>query len=115
MSEEYDDNVVDLAAFRKQKEDEEAEKQRLKKEKQDADDIEYMRYLLGSIMENIGDPTKTGTMLYVPMSDEEFNSYYTFESGYNDEGYYESTWEWEGFAYPEDEEEEFTYEPNEED
>jgi hypothetical protein len=115
MSEEYNDNVVDLAAFRKQKEEEEAEKLRLEKEKQDADDIEYMRYLLGSIMENIGDPTKTGTMFYIPMSDEEFNSYYTFESGYNDEGYYESTWEWEGFAYPEDEEEEYTYEPNEED
>ena len=103
MSEEYDDNVVDLAAFRKQKEEEEAEKLRLEKRQQDEEDIEYMRYLLGSIMENIGDPTKTGTMFYVPMSDEEFNSYYTFESGYNDEGYYESTWEWEGFSDPEDE------------
>ena len=103
MSEEYDDNVVDLAAFRKQKEEEEAEKLRLEKRQQDEEDIEYMRYLLGSIMENIGDPTKTGTMFYVPMSDEEYNSYYTFESGYNDEGYYESTWEWDGFSDPEDE------------
>ena len=103
MSEEYDDNVVDLAAFRKQKEEEEAEKLRLEKRQQDEEDIEYMRYVLGSIMENIGDPTKTGTMFYVPMSDEEYNSYYTFESGYNDEGYYESTWEWDGFSDPEDE------------
>ena len=60
MSEEYDDNVVDLTAYRKQKEEEAAEEERLKKEQQDAEDIEYMRYLLGNIMENIGDPTKTG-------------------------------------------------------
>ena len=105
MSEEYDDNVVDLAAFRKQKEEEEAEKERLLKEREQLEDIEYMRYLLGNIIENLGDPTKTGSLFYVPMSDGEFNSYYTFESGYNDEGYYESTWEWDGFADPEDDEE----------
>tara|TARA_A100001015_G_scaffold321619_1_gene453482 strand:+ start:5523 stop:5846 length:324 start_codon:yes stop_codon:yes gene_type:complete len=105
MSEEYDDNVVDLAAFRKQKKEEEAEKERLAKEQEQLEDIEYMRYLLGNIMENLGDPTKTGSLFYVPMSDGEFNSYYTFESGYNDEGYYESTWEWDGFANPEDDDE----------
>ena len=55
------------------KEEEAAEEERLKKEQQDAEDIEYMRYLLGNIMENIGYPTKTGTMFYVPMSDEEYN------------------------------------------
>ncbi len=104
MSEEHDDNVVDLAAFRKQKEKEEAEKLRLEKEKEELEDIEYMRYLLGNIMENLGDPTKTGTLFYVPMSDEEYNSYYTFESGYNEDGYYESTWEWDGFADREDDE-----------
>ena len=96
MSEEHNDNVVDLAAFRKQKEEEEAEKLRLEKEQEELEDIEYMK--------NLGDPTKTGTLFYVPMSDEEFNSYYTFESGYNEDGYYESTWEWDGFADQEDEE-----------
>ena len=86
MSEEYDDdNVVDLAAFRKQKEDEEAEKLRLEQEEKDHEEIEYMRYLLGNTMEQLGDPTRTGSLFYVPMSDDDYNSYYTFESGYNDE------------------------------
>ena len=110
MSEEYDDNVVDLAAFRKQKEKEEAEKLRLQKEQEELEDIEYMRYLLGNIMENLGDPKKTGSLFYVPMSDDEYFTHYQFESGYNEEGYYESTWEWEGFA-----EEDFYYELTEED
>ena len=98
MSEEYDDNVVDLGAFRKKKEEEEAEKLRLEKEQEELEDIEYMRYLLGNIMENLGDPTKTGSLFYVPMTDEEYGHHFSFESGFNDEGYYESTWEWEGFA-----------------
>jgi 5,10-methylene-tetrahydrofolate dehydrogenase/methenyl tetrahydrofolate cyclohydrolase len=96
MSDE-NDNVVDLAAFRKQKEDEEAEKIRLEKEAVELEEIEHMRYLLGNIMEQLGDPTKTGSLFYVPMTDEDYNNYYTFESGYNEDGYYESTWEWEGF------------------
>ena len=110
MSEEYNDNVVDLAAFRKQKEEEAAEEERLKKEQEELEDIQYMQYLLGNIMEQLGDPTKTGTLFYVPMSDQEYGSYYTFESGYNDEGYYESTWEWDGFN-----EEDYLQEPDEED
>tara|TARA_R100000700_G_C3072737_1_gene82109 strand:+ start:187 stop:552 length:366 start_codon:yes stop_codon:yes gene_type:complete len=98
MSKEYDDNVVDLAAFRKQKEEEEeeAEKARIQQEVDNEEEIQYMRYLLGNIMDQLGDPTKTGTLFYVPMSDEEYYNHYTFESGYNDEGYYESTWEWDG-------------------
>ena len=96
MSDE-NNNVVDLAAFRKQREDEEAEKIRLEKEAEELEEIEHMRYLLGNIMEQLGDPTKTGSLFYVPMTDEDYNNYYTFESGYNEDGYYESTWEWEGF------------------
>ena len=92
MSDETD-NIVDLAAFRKQKEEDDAEKLRLEKEAEELQDIEYMQYLLGNIMEQLGDPTKTGTLFYVPMTDDDYNSYYTFESGYNDDGYYESTWE----------------------
>ena len=95
MSDE-NNNVVDLAAFRKQKELEEEEKARIQQEVDDEEEIEYMRYLLGNIMEQLGDPSKTGSLFYVPMSDEEYNTHYTFESGYNDEGYYESTWEWDG-------------------
>ena len=94
MSDETD-NVVDLAAFRKEKEEAEEEKLRLEQEAEELEEVEYMRYLLGNIMEQLGDPTKTGSLFYVPMSDEEYNTHYTFESGYNDDGYYESTWEWD--------------------
>ena len=94
MSDE-NDNVVDLAAFRKEKEEAEAEKLRLEQEAEELEEVEYMRYLLGNIMEQLGDPTKTGSLFYIPMSDEEYNTHYTFESGYNDDGYYESTWEWD--------------------
>ena len=97
MSEEYDDNVVDLTAYRKQKEEEEAEKERIKKQQEEIEEIEYMKYLLSNIMTNLGDPKKTGSLFYVPMSDDEYFTNYQFESGYNEEGYYESTWEWEGF------------------
>ena len=103
MSEELD-NIVDLSAFRKQKEEEEAEAARLKKE---LEEIEYMKYLLSNIMTNLGDPTKTGSLFYVPMSDDDYFTHYQFESGYNEEGYYESTWEWEGFVDEEDDEEDF--------
>ena len=113
MSDDYDDNnVVDLAAFRKQKEDEEAERLRLEQEETDLEEIEYMRYLLGNIMEQLGDPTKTGTLFYVPMSDDEYFNHYSFESGYNEEGYYESTWEWDG---PKDEEYYYTPDKPEDD
>ena len=108
MSEEYDDNVVDLSAFRKQKEEEEAERLRLEKEKQDTEDLEYMRYLLINIMENIGDPTKTGSIFYVPMTDDDYFTQYQFESGYDDQGDWYSSWESEDFN-----EEDYFQEPDE--
>ena len=91
MSNEQD-NVVDLAAFREQKEKEEAEKLRLEKEAEELEEVEQLRYLLNNIMEQLGDPSKTGSLFYVPMSDEDYFNRYTFESGYNKDGYYESTW-----------------------
>jgi hypothetical protein len=94
MSDEYD-NIVDLTAFRKQREDEQLEKARLEKEAEELEEIEYMRYLLGNIMEQIGDPVKTGSLFYVPMTDDDYFSQYQFESGYNENGDYESTWEWD--------------------
>ena len=102
MSDE-NDNVVDLAAFFKQKEEDEAEKLRLEQEAEELEEVEYMRYLLGNIMEQLGDPTKTGSLFYNPISDYDFNNYFTFESGYNEDGYYESTWEGPGFAEDDDE------------
>ena len=76
MSEEYDNNVVDLAAFRKQKEEEEAERARLEKEKKDLEDIEYMRYLLINIMDSVGRPEQTGSIFYVPMTDDDYFTHY---------------------------------------
>ena len=113
MSDDDNDNVVDLAAFREQKLREEEEKARLEKEEKDLEEIESMRYLLSNIMQQLGDPSKTGTLFYVPLplTDDDYNSYYSLESGYNDEGYYESTWEWKGF----EDEEDYFYEPEEED
>ena len=100
------DNLVDLAAFRKQKEIEEEEKARIQRAVDDEEEIESMRYLLNNIMEQLGDPSKTGSLVYAPMSDEDyFSKYYTtFESGYNEDGYYESTWESPGFSDDEDDE-----------
>ena len=108
MSEEYDDNVVDLTAYRKQKEEEEAEKLRLQKEQEELEEIEYMKYVLGNIMDQLGDPSKTGSMFYIPMSDEEIMKQYFHTSGYDDNGDWYSSWETEGFN------EEDYYEPEEE-
>ncbi len=107
MSEEYN-NVVDLNAFREQKLREEAEKERLEKDQQVAEDIEYMRYLLVNIMQNIGDPTKTGSIFYVPMSDNDYFTQYQFDSGYDDQGDWYSSWESEDFN-----EEDYFQEPDE--
>tara|TARA_Y100001972_G_C7591563_1_gene296506 strand:+ start:185 stop:511 length:327 start_codon:yes stop_codon:yes gene_type:complete len=107
VSEEYN-NVVDLNAFREQKLREEAEKERLEKDQQVAEDIEYMRYLLVNIMQNIGDPTKTGSIFYVPMSDNDYFTQYQFDSGYDDQGDWYSSWESEDFN-----EEDYFQEPDE--
>ena len=107
MSEEYDDNVVDLAAFRKQKEEEEAEKLRLQREQEEREEIEYMQYLLGNIMEKLGPPV-TSSFYYAPMTDDDYFTNYHFESGYDDNGDWYSSWETEEFQ-----EEDYTYEPEE--
>ena len=92
-----DDNVVDLNAFREQREREIAEKERLEKEKQDYDDIERMRDVLVHIMDAIGRPEETGSIFYVPMTDDDYFNQYQFESGYDDSGDWFSSWEAEGF------------------
>ena len=96
MSDEHD-NVVDLNAFREQKLREEAEKKRLEKEQQDYDDIEKMRIVLVNIMEQLGDPEKTGSIFYVPMTNDDYYDQYQFDSGYDDNGDWYSSWEAEGF------------------
>ena len=98
-------DLVDLKAFREQKEKEAEEKARIEKEEEELEKIEYMQSMLGSIIQQLGDPRKTGSLFYVPMSDDDYFNYYTFESGYNDDGYYESTWALDGLQDPEDDEE----------
>ena len=105
MSDEHD-NVVDLNAFREQKLREEAEKERLEKEQQDYDDIESMRIVLVKIMEALGNPEQTGSIFYVPMTDDDYYSQYQFESGYDDSGDWYSSWEAEDFN-----EEDYLYGP----
>ena len=101
MSDEHD-NVVDLNAFREQKLREEAEKKRLEKEQQDYDDIEKMRIVLVNIMEQLGNPEKTGSIFYVPMTNDDYYDQYQFDSGYDDNGDWYSSWEAEGFDEEED-------------
>ena len=96
MSDEHD-NVVDLNAFREQKLREEAEKKRLEKEQQDYDDIEKMRIVLVNIMEQLGNPEKTGSIFYVPMTNDDYYDQYQVDSGYDDNGDWSSSWEAEGF------------------
>ena len=105
MSDEHD-NVVDLSAFREQKLREEAEKKRLEKEQQDYDDIESMRIVLVKIMEALGNPEQTGSIFYVPMTDDDYYSQYQFQSGYDDSGDWYSSWEAEDFN-----EEDYLYGP----
>ena len=109
MSDEHD-NVVDLKAFREQKLRDEEEKKRLEKEQQDYDDIEQMRAVLVHIIEAIGKPEQTGSIFYVPMTDDDYFSHYQFDSGYDDSGDWYSTWEAEDFN-----EEDYLYDPEQED
>lgn len=107
MSDE-NDNVVDLKAFREQKLREEAEKERLEKEQQDYDDIEQMRIVLVNIMEQLGNPEQSSSLFYVPITDDDYYSQYQFDSGYDDNGDWFSSWESENFN-----EEDYFYEPEE--
>ena len=109
MSEEYD-NVVDLNAFREQKLREQAEKERLEKEQLDYEDIEKMQIVLINIMEQLGNPESTGSIFYIPMTDDDYFSQYQFDSGYDDSGDWYSSWEVEGFN-----EEDYFYDPEQED
>lgn len=103
-------DLVDLDAFRKQKEKEEAERLRLEKEQQERDEIEQMQIVLINIMEQLGDPARTGSIFYVPMTDDDYYNHYQFESGYDDNGDYYSSWEADGYN-----EEDYLYDPEEED
>tara|TARA_B100000131_G_scaffold318719_1_gene363147 strand:- start:1155 stop:1505 length:351 start_codon:yes stop_codon:yes gene_type:complete len=99
-------DLVDLDAFRKQREEEEKIKQEAEaaaKEAEEEAEVEYMQNLLHSIMANLSD-LYTGSTYYTNFNnpydnhlsyssdDYMFNTYY-HEAGYDDDGYYERSWE----------------------
>ena len=73
------------------------EKERLEKEQEDHDSVERMRLVLEKIMEHMAIPPVSSSMFYVPMTDDEYFNQYQFESGYDNNGDWYSTWEAEGF------------------
>lgn len=94
MSDEYDDNVVDLNAYREQKEKEERERL----EQEERDEYEYLSSLVHSFMTNLGDLVSSGgidyTQEYNPYSSDDFQlTTYYHEAGYDENGYYEKNWE----------------------
>lgn len=113
--------IVDLDAFRKQREEEEkarveaeAEAQRIK----DQADIDYMQELLDRIMVNLSEVftgsyssynTKDGYYPYDTYqsysSDDYMFTTYVHEAGYDDDGYYERSWELEPFNNDESDDE----------
>ncbi len=103
-------DLVDLNTFRKQKEEEEAERLRLEKEQQERDEIEQMQIVLINIMEQLGAPSRTGSIFYAPMTDDDYFNNYQFESGYDNNGDWYSSWEADGYN-----EEDYLYDPEEED
>ena len=94
MSDEYDDNIVDLNAYREQKEKEERERL----EQEERDEYEYLSSLVHSFMTNLGDLVSSGgidyTQDYNPYSSDDFQlTTYYHEAGYDENGYYEKNWE----------------------
>jgi hypothetical protein len=101
-------DVVDLDAFRKQREEKERAEARAEEEAKAAEEqaeIDYMQDVISRILFSLGGVT-TGSMMSYPDSmtgyryDDyprdsfTFNTYY-HEAGYNDDGYYEKSWEWD--------------------
>ncbi len=102
-------DLVDLEAYRAKKQKELEEKEKAEQEERDREEIEYMRIVLVNIMEQLGNPEQTGSIFYVPMTDDDYFSQYQFDSGYDDNGDWYSSWEAEGFN-----EEDYLYDPEEE-
>ena len=88
--------LVDLNAYRKKKQRQIEEEERKAAEEREYE-IQEMQRILKGIMEEMGATQHTDGMFYVPLTDEEYYTHFQFDSGYNEDGYYESTWEWDGF------------------
>ena len=90
-------DLVDLDAFRAKKEAEEADA----KEEQDTQEVNYMRTLLDQLLASLGG-LASGSIMVVPLSSSDTDfTYYSSESGYNTDGYYEEE-RWELDSYSEE-------------
>ena len=101
-------DVVDLNAFRKQREEEERADERAKEEEKEAEEqaeLDYMQDVISKILFGLKGATTGSMMSYpgsltgyhydsLPRDEFTFNTYY-HEAGYNDDGYYEKSWEWD--------------------
>ena len=114
-------DIVDLDAFRKQREDEEKakaeEEERIKAEEEQAE-IEYLTSLVHNIMAGLGS-LLTGASPSGYNEDPEFRPYYPsdyrsndfelstyyHEAGYDDDGYYEKNWQYDPWGDTSDDEE----------
>jgi len=97
--------IVDLDAFRKQREEEEEAKVKAELEAKAAEEdaeIEYMRSVLSRIMISFGGALSGSSMGYYDMDDQPYGYYptggynnlstYYHEAGYDSDGYYEKSW-----------------------
>lgn len=93
--------IVDLDAFRKQREEEEKakaeEEERIKAEEEQAE-IDYMNDVLTRLLKGLGG-LFSGSMITHTVDDstiyEDFTPYYTHEAGYTEDGYYENSWDYD--------------------
>jgi len=109
--------IVDLDAFRKQREEEEEAKAIAEAEAKAAEEqaeIDYMQDVLSRIMITLSEHL-TGSMITYSDYDgsdsyDGFSTYYVHEAGYDDDGYYEKSWDFDpltGDMFERDDEEDF--------
>ncbi len=105
-------DLVDLDTFRRQREEEEEAKEKAEADKRAAEEqaeIDYMQDVLQRIIVSLGS-LMTGSAIDYTMDGQPYSYYpsggydnystYYHEAGYDDDGYYETSW------YPEDEDDE---------
>ena len=104
--------IVDLDAFRKQREEEEEAKAKAEAEAKAAEEqaeLELMQEMISRIVSNLGEILTGSTYGYYSSYDDDyfdFNTTYVHEAGYDDDGYYERSWEVDPFGINEEDEHE---------
>ena len=101
-------DIVDLDAFRKQREEEEKAKAKAEADAKAAEDeaeLELMQEMVSRIVSSLGEILTGSSNGYYSAYDSDyfdFNTTYIHEAGYDDDGYYERSWELDPFS-PNDE------------